>query len=229
MDVYVIPLAPDRYELYCEPAEERSDGHQESSGWFADQLERFRVRLSRIDLHHLAQSREQDPEKWSQRVRGRAMRWVAEKVAEQRLLWGLRKYSAARVFYPVDLAESQATTILRRLLQRDADRHRFWMIFHAIAFLVALVVLGPLFLLIPGVANIPAMYFGFRLFGHYLSMRGARHGVNEVVWAYEPCEPLLALRQVLGLPPEERERYVDEISSRLRLLHLARFFRQAAD
>lgn len=228
MDVYLIPLAPERYELYCEPAEERADGHQESSGWCADRLERFRVRLAHIDLHYLAQS-EAGPEKWPQRIRSRALRWVAEKVAEQRLLWRLRKYSAARAFYPVDLSESQAKTIMRRLLQRDVDRHRRWMIFHAIAVLFVAIVLGPIFLLIPGVANIPALYFGFRLFGHYLSMRGARHGMGEVAWTYEACEPLSALRQALSLPPEERQRSVDEISSRLRLLHLPRFFRQAAD
>jgi Mitochondrial K+-H+ exchange-related len=229
MDVYVIPVASDRYELYCEPVEERTDGHEEPSGWMAVKLERFQVRVSRIDLQYVTQPHAGNPETWRQQMRGRVMRWIAEKAAEQRLLWRLRRHSAARVFYPADLSQPQAATIVRRLLQRDTDRHRTWMIFHAVALVVATVVLGPIFLLIPGIANLPALYFGFRLVGHYLSMRGARHALKDVVWTYEECGPLLGLRQVLTSSPEEWAHRVEEISSRLQLPHLPRFFRQTAD
>jgi hypothetical protein len=229
MDVYVLPVAADRYELYCEPEEDRTDGTPESSGWLANLLERFRVKLSRIDFHHVTESQTEIPGKWTARVRGRVMRWVAEKVAEQRLLWGLRRCSAARAFYPIDLPRSQAIVVLQGLLQRDAGRHRMWMIIDGLAFLFVAVVLGPIFLLIPGVANLPALYFGFRLFGHYLSFRGARRGLKSVAWTYEGCEPLSVLQQVLSLAADERERHVGEISSRLRLPNLPRFFRQTAD
>jgi len=230
MDVYVMPLAADRYELYCEPGEESEETqHEPHSGFLARWLERFRVKLSQLDRHHGAVEAQPARQNWSLRVRDRAMRWIAEKVAEQRLLWRLRKYRAARAFYPDDLSASHATTIIQRLLQRDVDRHRRWMIFHGIAFLFAFIVLGPFFLLVPGVANLPAAYFAFRLFGHYLSMRGARHGLDGVEWSYAPCPPLSALRRALGSPVPERERFVHEIAARLRLAHLPRFLRQAAD
>lgn len=89
-------------------------------------------------------------------------------------------------------------------------------------------VLSGVFFLVPG-PNLVAYYFLFRLVGHYLSMRGARHGLNGVVWTYEPCEPLAALRQVFHLPVSERHRYVREIAAQLKLAHLPRFFRRAAD
>lgn len=225
-----MPLAADRYELYCEPGEESEEiQHQPYSGFFARWLERFRAKLSQLDRHHGAVEAEPEPLYWRGRVRARAMRWIAEKVAEQRLLWRLRKYTAARAFYPDDLSASHAATIVQRLLQRDADRHWRWMLFHGGAFLFAFIVLGPFFLLVPGVANLPAGYFAFRLFGHYLSMRGARHGLNRVEWTYAPCAPLSALRHALGTPVPERERSVHEVAARLRLTHLPRFLRRAAD
>jgi len=230
MDVYLIPLASDRYELYCEPADESEDArHESESGFFAGLAERFRVMLTRLERHQAADSLEREPRGWTRRVRDRAMRWVAEKVAEQRLLWRLRKHSTVRAFSPGDLSASQATTVIRRLLQRDADRHQRWMIFHLVATLFAAVVLGPLFLVVPGVANLPAAYFAFRLLGHYLSMRGARHGLNRVTWTYAPCDPLTHLRRVRSLPVSERARYVGEIASGLRLTHLPRFFKRTAD
>jgi hypothetical protein len=60
-------------------------------------------------------------------------------------------------------------------------------------------------------------------------MRGARHGLHGVDWGYEPCEPLVALRETLRLPRSERLQQVREIAARLRLTHLPRFFRRASD
>jgi len=229
MDVYIIPLATDRYELYCEPGDEGEEREDPHAGFFTRVIDRVRARLVQLDRSQGMVARADGEQTWTRRVRHRVERWLAEKVAEQRLLWRLRKHGRARAFYPQELSASQATTIVQRLLQRDADRHRVWMIFHGCAFLIAFVVLGPLFLLVPGVANIPAGYFAFRLLGHYLSRRGARHGLTGVIWTYEGCEPLAALRQALRLPASERQRDVGEIAARLRLTHLPRFVRRAAD
>jgi hypothetical protein len=225
MDVYVIPCATDRYELYCEPADDGDETRQEaSSGFFGGLLERFRVVLGRLDRHQAA-DREVENERrgWTRRMRDRAMRWMAEKVAEQRLLWRLRTHEAARAYYPQDLSEADVTTIIRQLLQRDADGHRLWLIFHAVAF-----VLSGIFFFVPG-PNIIAYYFAFRLVGHYLSMRGARHGLDGVRWTHEPCEPLTELRRVRAIARRDREQHVRDIAARLRLSHLPRFFKRAAD
>jgi hypothetical protein len=229
MDVYLIPLSGERYELYCEPGDEREEGEDPHAGLFTRLIERFRARLVQLDRTHGKVERDGDQQTWTRRVRHRVERWLAEKVAEQRLLWRLRKHTRARAFYPQELSASQATTIVQRLLQRDVDRHRVWILVDGVAFLIASVVLGPFFLLVPGVANLPAGYFAFRLLGHYLSMRGARHGLHGVDWGYEPCEPLVALRETLRLPRSERLQQVREIAARLRLTHLPRFFRRASD
>ena len=229
MDIYLIPLASDRYELYCEPGDEAEEGEDLHAGVFTRLVERFRARLAHLDRTQGIADRSGHQQTWTRRVRHRVERWVAEKVAAQRLLWRLRKYARARAFYPQELSAPQATTIVQRLLRRDADRHRVWMVADAVAFLIAFLVLGPFFLLVPGVANIPAVYFAFRCLGHYLSMRGARHGLKRVVWAYEPCEPLASLSQALSLSLPERRRHVNEIAARLGLTHLPRFFRRAAD
>ena len=47
--------------------------------------------------------------------------------------------------------------------------------------------------LVPG-PNILAYYFGFRLVGHYLSRRGAKHALTEIIWQARPCAELSRLR-----------------------------------
>ena len=55
------------------------------------------------------------------------MAWVAERIAEQRLLWNLRRESAVVAAYPQDLRFDQALALIRRTLQRDCTRHRVWL------------------------------------------------------------------------------------------------------
>ena len=47
------------------------------------------------------------------RAKRRIMRWVAESIAEQRLLWHLRSQTDACLFYPDDIDEARATDVLR--------------------------------------------------------------------------------------------------------------------
>ena len=229
MDVYLIPLSGERYELYCEPGDEREDGEDPRAGMFTRVIERFRARLARLDRGDDVIVRGGGQQSWTRRVRHRIQRWLAEKVAEQRLLWLLRKHPQVRALFPQELSALQAATIVRRLLQRDVDRHRVWMVVDGIACVIVSVVLGPFFLLVPGVANLPALYFAFRFLGHYLSMRGARHGLSRVAWTYEPCEPLVALREALRLPMPERQQRVRVIAAQLKLAHLPRFLSRTAD
>jgi hypothetical protein len=80
---------------------------------------------------------------------------------------------------------------------------------------------------VPG-PNIIAYYFGFRLVGHYLSRRGALHGLKEVQWRTCASLELSRLRRVLKLAPHEREREVHAVASALHLPHLAKFFERTS-
>ena len=102
------------------------------------------------------------------------------------------------------------------------------MVVDGIAFLATFILLGPLFLLVPGVANIPALYFAFRVVGHWLSMRGARQGLDRVAWTGRPCPPLSDLRGAADLEPADREQRVLDVAARLRLKHLSTFFERVA-
>jgi hypothetical protein len=78
------------------------------------------------------------------------------------------------------------------------------------------------------VANLPALYFGFRTVGHWFSMRGASQGVHRVRWTGRPCPPLTELRELAVLEPEVREQRIHDISTRLRLQHLSTFYERVA-
>jgi hypothetical protein len=93
-----------------------------------------------------------------------------------------------------------------------------------VLFVVTFVGLGPLFLLIPGIANLPAIYFGFRTAGHWYSRGGAKHGLRAVTWITQPCAPLTELRQIATLPPGVGERRLDEIAVSLGLHNLGSFY-----
>ena len=227
MDVYIVPVGPDKHELYCEvpdePAEDQDpETGQAERGFFRRWRERFREMLAEAERERL-QARTDAPEGgWLARMKARTMRWVAESIAEQRLLWHLRRQTEAHVYYPDDLDEAQAMAILRAQLARDFDKHRFWLTLDALGF-----VASGLVFLVPG-PNVLAYYFAFRLVGHYLSMRGARNGLSGVQWHAHASEALTELRRVIGLAPEMRLRRVHEVASRLRLEHLATFFERIA-
>jgi hypothetical protein len=157
------------------------------------------------------------------RVKARSMRWVAESIAEQRLLWHLRRQEQGAFFYPDDITESEAVAILRAQLKRDFEKHRFWLAIDSVGF-----VLSGLLVLVPG-PNVLAYYFAFRMVGHFLSLRGARQGLEGMTWRYEASPALTDLRRALTLSGEVREHRVRDVADRLRLEHLDSFFQRAAE
>jgi hypothetical protein len=108
------------------------------------------------------------------------------------------------------------------MLRADADRHLRWSVIDGLG-LVASFLLVP----VPG-PNLLLYYFIFRSVGHYLSYRGARHGLGHVQWTMQATPALTDLRKAVTLEPEARERQVTEIASRLRLHHLAAFIERVA-
>jgi hypothetical protein len=222
MDVYLVPVGADRYELYCEVPDEPQEVESER-GFFRRLKRRFQDTLAEAERARRRGQVEDHGAGWLTRVKARTMRWVAESIAEQRLLWHLRRQTHATFHYPADLDEITAAGVRRAQLARDFDKHRFWLVIDSLAF-----VASGLLMLVPG-PNVLAYYFAFRLVGHYLSLRGARQGLNNVTWVSEPSEPLAELRRAIALEPELRERQVHDVAARLRLEHLATFFKRTAD
>jgi hypothetical protein len=221
MEVFLVPVGRDAYELYCEDQEpEEAAGAEPPAGFFASLKHRFTEMLAEAERERRRGAAARADGGWLQRIRRRAMRWVAESIAEQRLLWTLRRQSSALFFYPDDLSESDAVGAMRKQLARDFDKHRLWLAVDSVLLIIA----GALFWL-PG-PNFLGYYFAFRVVGHFLSVRGARNGLQGIIWTNTRSAPLTELRRALTLDPAIRIRQVEEVASRLRLDHLATFFQR---
>lgn len=219
MNVFVVPAGADRHELYSEAADEPADAGVEGRGLWRRLGARFREMLAAAE-----RSRHRPPaaaSDWSGRFGRWLMRHVAEAVAEQRLLWQLRRRREVTLVHPADLGADGARAFLRGALARDRDRHRFWM---GVDGLIAAIT-GPLFFFVPG-PNLIAYFFVFRFVGHYLAWRGARQGLDGIEWRLRPHEALADLRAALRLDRAERDRRVLDVASQLHLEHLATFVRR---
>ena len=232
MDVFLVPVAHAAYELYCEHVDEPEPTSEEiPTGW----LGRFSPRLLFTRLknrfHQMLVDAERERRRehaavihgnWFVRVRRRMMRWVAETIAEQRLLWNLRRHNDAALHYPDDLSESDADIQLRQQLARDFEKHRLWLAIESV-----LLLLSGLLILIPG-PNIIGYFLAFRVVGHFFSVRGARKGLDCVLWTKVPSAPLTELRNALTMDAAARLRVAESVASHLQLHHLATFFQRTA-
>ena len=238
MDVFVIPIARDRYELYCETgvdaddeaaAEAAAAEAEPDQGWQRWRpgavFGRLRARFSQMLKAAEQRQRQQrcdEPQGWLARMQERMLAWIVERIAEQRLLWNLRRETSAVLVHPQDMAFEQVLTLVRRTLQRDYERHRLWLIIDTL-----LLIVSGVLAIVPG-PNILAYYFIFRVVGHWLSMRGARQGLDCVEFASRPCPPLAELREIADLEPSQREQRIHDIADRLRLTNLANFYARIA-
>lgn len=226
MDVFLVPIGAARHAPYCEHSDDGHDpaDHAARVGWLAGLQEKFRSVLAAVERERLRTSEERAKlgRSWAGRLKARLMRWVAEKVAEQRLLWHLRGRDAARLVYPSDLAEADAVRALKASFQRDRDAHLRWLVFDSL-----LLVASGLLAIVPG-PNLLAYYFAFRVVGHYLAWHGARHGLDRVRWTSQPSDALASLRRAPSLPRAERRAHVARVQDELQLSHLARFLERMA-
>lgn len=221
--MFLVPVGTERYELYCEVPDEPHESEPEpSAGYVKRLLHRFRTMIAEAERERRHGRPEGTPPGWMSRVKARTLRWVAESIAEQRLLWHLRRQESATFFFPDDMDEGRAVDVRRTQLNKDFEKHRFWLAIDSVG-----LVLSAALMLLPG-PNVLAYYFAFRLVGHYLSLRGARQGLERVVWRNERSTPLSDLRRALGLVEDAREHRVRDVADRLRLEHLAAFFKRAA-
>jgi hypothetical protein len=219
MDVFVIPLADDRYELYYEQqSEEAEPDESQSTGMFARLQRRFSELLRAAEEHRHQKRDANTPRSWTGRLQDHMMSWIAKRVAEQRLLWNLRNQERAVAVYPSDVPFDAVMPHVQQTLQRDFERHRFWLFVDT----TGLIVSG-LLAIVPG-PNLLAYYFLFRAGGHFLSMRGAARGRHGVVWEGRPSEALAELRELLKVPRPDRHSRVQQIEATLHLRHLTTFF-----
>lgn len=220
MQVFLIPIGTARYEPYTEVAEEpvRVDEPAPARGIFRRFWERFSEMLQAAERTQRENDLSDGARSLGGRITDKVMAWVAERVAEQRLLWQLRKHDAAVLVHPSNLTGEQSQSILFGLLRKEVDRHRRWLVIDGLITLIT----GPLLFFVPG-PNIVAYYFAFRAVGHFLSARGARHGLSVVTWTTRPCDHLLELASLGVLEPPAREARIRAVANELKLPHLPVF------
>ena len=227
MTVYLVPVSADRYELYFEASDADAGEDEPPRGWLRRWAAEIRelIRQAEPDRRRPA-TIESVPTsaigRGMRRVRRLIVRWVAASIAEQRLLWHLRRQSASHVLHPDDLDGDAAMRVVRRSLQRDADRHLFWLVFDAIGLIVS-----GLFAIVPG-PNLIAYYFAFRVFGHFLSRQGASQGLHRVAWQPIASEALRELRNVVSDGGPDRRHCIREVAQRLELERFAAFVERTA-
>lgn len=229
MHVYLLPLGDNRYDLYCEMKEPTNLVNTDASRsvfarWRRDFLEM--VRAAEPDQPAAEIVEPSVPltgfSRWIRNLRSHLVRWIAASIAEQRLLWNLRRQTEVMLVYPKDLEAQTALETMRDLLQHDVSRHFRWLVIDVLALGTA-----GLFSIIPG-PNIIAYYFSFRVIGHCLSISGARKGLFYINWRLEASQPLVNLRHALKIDSNHRREVIREIAVQLGLKRLPAFFERTA-
>lgn len=224
MDVFLIPTTTAQgYELYYEAPDEEVVESAIGDGV----VERMKRRFSEMireaeDWRNRRLEANPEPTTFLGRIRRKTMGFIVERIAEQRLLWHLRKAREVCACIPADMPEARADAIIRTMLRKDVDRHRKWLWIDA----VLLIMTTPL-VLVPG-PNIPGFYFTFQVVSHYLSWTGAKNGLAISPWTFTASDDLTELRRALDLAPVERQARFLELAARLRLEHLATFLEDVA-
>jgi hypothetical protein len=216
MHVYLVPIGAGRFAPYFEHGDEPADASGPGTGFIARMRARFAevLREAEHERHHV---RLDPPTGVVARLQRRMTRWIAERVAEQRLLWRLRTAAAATLHVPDDVAAATAERIFQDGLKKDGDRHLWRTGLHALGLLASL----PL-VVVPG-PNMVGYFFTFTVVSHFLSYRGARRGQTAVRWTVTPSPELADLGRALSGPRADRHDQIHGVAERLRLQRLATF------
>lgn len=215
MNIFLVPVDPSRYELYCEP----DDADHPPGAVTGKLMRRAREVLAAEQEAH--RDREAAPSAeagWTARMRASLTRGLADWISQHRLLWHMRHMHKGVLIHSADLDAQQALSIARGRLQRQSDHHRFWMVVDGLA----TAVFGPLFFFVPG-PNLISWYFAAKMAGHWLAFRGARRGVSGVDWSAQVSPELDEVREALTLPDDRRRPRLRALSRALHLDHLATF------
>ncbi len=100
MDIYLVPAGRNHYGLYCEVEDRRHAAEPDRrQGWRANLSRYFDRGLAFLEAERrarLERAAASDRRTFARRARDRALGWLAERVAEQRLLWFLRSALGAQ-------------------------------------------------------------------------------------------------------------------------------------
>jgi hypothetical protein len=219
IDVYLVPIGPDQFECYYEAPDEETV--EPGEGFFARMRHKFGQQLKEAEeARH--QSPKEEPKTFLGRMHRRSLRWIAERIAEQRLLWHLRTATTATLHISEDLPPDRAEAIMRESMKRDADRHRNLLIPHSLALIGSAAVA-----LVPG-PNVLGYLFTFTVVGHFLAWRGAVNALQGVAWTIVPSPALTELHRAFSLDPRARHNVIREVAHRLHMPHMARFVERMA-
>ena len=220
IDVYLVPIGRDQFECYYEAPEEE-ETVEPGDGFFARMRHKFSEQLKEAEqARH--QSPKERPKTLLGRMHRRSLRWIAERIAEQRLLWHLRTATMATLHISEDLPPDRAEGIMRESMKRDADRHRNLLIPHSLALIISAAVA-----LVPG-PNVLGYLFTFTVVGHFLAWRGAVNALQGVAWTIVPNPALTELHRAFSLDPGTRHRVLQEVAHRLHMPRMARFVERMA-
>jgi hypothetical protein len=222
MNVYLVPIAKDRFESYYEaPDDDEPEESAEGLGFFGRIRVRFQSQLKEAERarHQVAP---EVPKTFLGRMQKRSLRWIAERIAEQRLLWHLRTADSATLHAAADLTPQAADGILRASMKRDMERHVRLLAVHSLGLILAAPVA-----FVPG-PNVLGYLFTFTVVGHFLAWRGARRGLYTVRWQVAPNADLSDLQRAFSLEAGDRHRLIHDVADRLHLPKLARFVERMA-
>jgi hypothetical protein len=226
MDVYLVPIGRGRFECYFEAADDEApDEKAAASAGSPGLLARWRATFTeqiRDAEHSRHQPATEEPTTIMTRLQGWTMRWIAERVAEQRLLWHLRGATDATLHAPGEVEAVAAEKILRSAMKSDAERHLRLLAVHSVGLLLSIPVA-----LVPG-PNFIGYLFTFTVAGHFLSWRGARRALTSVRWTMVANAELSEVGRALSLGTDARRRALDEAGARLRLPRLRAFVERLA-
>ena len=219
MNVYFVPIGRDRFESYFEAADEDPELTQPQG-----LLARWRARFAAIirDVERERHEARVEGAGLMTRVRRWVVRWIAERIAEQRLLWNLGGADEATLHVPDDLDPGVAERMMREAMRRDADRHLRLLVVHAVGLLLSVP-----FVIIPG-PNVFGYFFTFTVFGHYMAWRGARRGLFRIKWTIVSSSDLSELRRAFALGADARHQRICDVAERLRLHRLVTFVERMA-
>jgi hypothetical protein len=173
MIVYLVRDTDGRYEIDSPPADPPAAS---GSGFWSRQFAAVRARWAEAVRHAHSTTGDGFWARW----RSRVIRHLDESLDEQRTLRWLRDDTAATLVHPAGLTSSEASAILNGILVHASGHHGRWLAVDVVLFAAS----GVLFF-VPG-PNLVAYYFAFRLIGHYLAWRGARHALERIAWTFEP-------------------------------------------
>ena len=219
--MYLVPIGSGRFELYTEPPDDAApvDAPHAEDGFWRRVVHRLHDRWRQAA--HAARGAGDGAGRLA-RARDWLVRRIAESIAEQRTLWSLRGVTSATFVAPSDLSDAAAVANRERLLAHARRHHGRWLLLNLVGVAVTAVLV-----LLPG-PNLIGYYFAFRVVGHYLSWRGARHALDRISWRARAEPALTELGRLAHLPRDERSERVALLAAGLQLPRLAAFFDRVA-